>query len=83
MARVNHQNTSSSDADGPQREDQRSREVVGLTVGPFDEASALVVFESGLEGHHIESECVFDPGGPLVIFPSAASDSAHFTLSFS
>jgi hypothetical protein len=83
VSRVNHQNASSSDADGSQREGQRSREVVGLTVGPSDRASDLVVSESGLESHHIEFVGVFNPGGPLVIFPSAAADSAHFRLSFS
>jgi hypothetical protein len=83
VAWVDHQKSGPIDTDRTQGEIQRSRVVVGLTVGPLDRASDLVVFESGLESHHIELESLLDQGSPLVIFPSAAADSAHFNPSFS
>jgi hypothetical protein len=70
-------------ADGFQREDGFGDHFSGPGIGALEATSGLVVFESGPEGHYIELVSVLDEGGPLVIFPSAAADSAHFRLSFS
>jgi hypothetical protein len=46
-------------------------------------AGDLVVLEGGRESRHVELASVLDEGGLLVVFPSAAAGSTHFSLSFS
>jgi hypothetical protein len=50
---------------------------------PSNNTVDFAVLEGGRESRHVELASVLDQGGLLVIFPSAAADSAHQTLIFS
>ena len=75
---ADHQKARSIPADGSQGEGK----LVGdfrPVVGPLKQASGLVVIEGGFEAHHIQRVSVLDEGGLLVISPSTAAVSAHFS----
>ena len=64
-------------ANGTQRKGKLIVDLPSPAVGQWQFTVDLVVSETRCEAHHVEFECVLDPGGLLVILPSCGAASAH------